>query len=207
MDNNTNVISPVYSSQHTMSKEMVKDFCSVDFHRLKIMFILFICIIACYISLSFVLHIEDLIVIMTVFILTILMMFNYIRLKNTIKISYERTYVSNGKEATLKYDYFDDNIVSHMDALEREYSYDKVSKFFETKHFLMLHLQHNLYITVEKNSLNANVDDVKKFFIDKCVNVKKKKFVNCVNDEKWSIIFLIVFIIVAVGGAVAHLFM
>ena len=64
-----------------------------------------------------------------------------------------------------------------------------------------------MYITVEKSSFNANIDDVKKFFIDKCVNVKKKKFVNCVNDEKWSIIFLIVFIIETVGGVAAYLFM
>ena len=71
----------------------------------------------------------------------------------------------------------------------------------------MLHLQHNLHITIEKSSLNADVDEVKAFVIDKCNNVKKKKFVNCVNDEKWSIVFMIALFVVAIAGAVSYFLM
>ena len=206
MDNNE-VKGSIYSSNYTMSKEMVKDFCSTDFHKLRNLYILFICIFTFYLVATFFMKpFEDVLVIMTGFILALLMVCNYIKFKKGYKVSYERALVSNGKEVTVNYDFFDDKIVSYAENLERELSYNDVTKFFETKHFLMLHIKHNLFVTVEKNSLDANVDEVKKFFIDKCVNVKKKKFVNCVNDEKWSIILLIVFVIVAVGGVVAHWF-
>lgn len=63
-------------------------------------------------------------------------------------------------------------------------------------------MQHNLYILIEKNSLNASVDEVKSFLIEKCTLVKKKKFVDTFNAKKWSLIFLIAMIVVSVIGAV-----
>lgn len=70
--------------------------------------------------------------------------------------------------------FFEDKIVSHVDELKREYFYHQITKFFETKNFILLHLQHNLHVTIEKNNLNASVDEVKAFLMNKCTLVKKK---------------------------------
>ena len=108
----------------------------------------------------------------------------YFRTRKSINIGYERMVISEGKEMTLNYELFEDKIVSHVDELKREYFYHQITKFFETKNFILLHLQHNLHITIEKNNLNASVDEVKAFLMNKCTPVKKKKFINCANDKK-----------------------
>ena len=133
------------------------------------------------------------------------MLLTYFRTKKSIKINYERNLISAGKESTLNYELFEDKIVSHVDELKREYFYHQITKFFETKNFILLHLQHNLYITIEKNNLNAGVDEVKAFLTSKCALVKKEEFINCANDKRWSLVFLIAQIVVSVIGMIVGL--
>ena len=206
-DNNMNDIKPVYSSQHTMSKEMIKDFCSVDFRRTKITFIIFFFVILIYFALNIIFNVFGWLIWLTAIMVAVINAIAYFRLKRAIKASYEKALISEGKEVLLKFDLFEDKIVLHREEAKREYFYHQVTKLFETKSFIMLHLQHNLHITIEKSSLNADVDEVKAFVIDKCNNVKKKKFVNCVNDEKWSIVFMIALFVVAIAGAVSYFLM
>lgn len=113
--------------------------------------------------------------------------------------------ISAGKESILNYELFEDKIVSHIDELKREYFYHQITKFFETEKFILLHLQHNLHITLEKSNLNASVDEVKSFLMNKCTLIKKKKFINCSNDKIWSLMFLIALIVVSVIGTVVGL--
>ena len=54
-------------------------------------------------------------------------------------------------------------------------------------------------------NLNASVDEVKAFLMNKCTLVKKKKFINCANDKKWSLVFLIALIVVSVVGMILGL--
>lgn len=198
---NEKVKSAIYSSKFLMNKELFYDFCFVSYNKTKKAFLIFFCLFTYLIGINLWIGNYDIVVGMGPFIsfLTILM---YLRTKRAIKISYERNVISAGKESTLHCELFEDKIVSHIDELKREYYYHQITKLFETKNFILLHLQHNLHITIEKNNLNASVDEVKSFLIEKCVLVKKKKFINCSNDKKWSLVFLTSLIVVSIIGAI-----
>ncbi len=201
---NEEVKSPFYSSKFLMGKDLYYDFCSVSYSRTKKMFLTFLCLVAYLIGINLLIGNYDIVLWFGPFI-SFSMILIYFRTKKTIKIGYERMVISEGKEITLNYELFEDKIISHNDELKREYFYHQITKFFETKNFILLHLQHNLHITIEKTNLNASVDDVKTFLMNKCSLVKKKKFINCANDKKWSLVFLIALIVVSVVGTVVGL--
>ena len=206
-ENNTNtnvtdeeVKNAIYSSKFLMNKELYYDFCSVNYNRMKKMFLTFLCLVAYVIGANLFLGNYD--IVLSGLFISFLMILIYFRTKKAMKIGYERMLISEGKEITLNYELFEDKMVSYNDELKREHSYHQITKFFETKHFILLHLKHNLYVTIEKNNLNASVDEVKTFLMNKCTLVKKKKFINCSNDKKWSLVFLIALIAVSVIGVV-----
>ena len=118
------------------------------------------------------------------------------------KIGYERMLLSEGKEPSFGYALFDDKIVSYHEGSKNAYSYRQISRLFETKSFILLHLKHQLYVTIEKSNLNACAEEVKAFLLNKPLLVKKKKFIKCTNDKQWSLIFLIALIAVSVAGVV-----
>ena len=196
---NAEVKSPIYSSKFLMNKELFYDFCSVSYNRTKKMFFIFFCLVAYLIGINLLVGNYDIVVGFGPFI-SFLMLLTYFRTKKSIKINYERNLISAGKESTLNYELFEDKIVSHVDELKREYFYHQITKLFETRNFILLHIQHNLYVTIEKNNLNASVDEVKSFLMNKCTFVKKKKFINSANDKKWSLVFLIALIVVSIVG-------
>ena len=198
---NEEVKRPIYSSKFLMNKELFYDFCSVSYNRTKKIFLIFFCLVAYLIGINLLIGNYDIVIVYSPF-MSFLMVLIYFRTEKSIKINYERNLISAGKESTLNYELFDDKIVSHVDELKREYFYHQITKFFETKNFILLHLQHNLHITIEKNNLNASVDEVKIFLMNKCTLVKKKKFINCANDKKWSLVFLIALIVVSIIGIV-----
>lgn len=206
---NTNVdiesaesISPAYRSRFLMSKELHYDFCSVGYNLTKILFIIFFCLMTYCIGINLFSGDYD-VVIWYGPAMSIVMLLMYVKRKSGTKASYERMVISEGKEVTLTYELFADKIVSHNDALKREYYYNQITRLLETKSFLLLHLKHNLFVTIEKTNLNADVDEVKAFLMDKCTFVKKKKFINCAYAKEWSLAALIALIIVSVIGTTA----
>ncbi len=201
---NEEIKSPVYSSTFLMNKDLHYDFCSVSYNRTKKVFFIFFCLVAYLIGINLLMGNYDIVLGFGPFI-SFLMILIYFRTRKSIKIGYERMVISEGKEVTLNYELFEDKVISHNDELKREYFYHQITKFFETKNFILLHLQHNLYVTIEKNNLNASVDEVKAFLMNKCNLVKKKKFINCANDKNWSLVFLIALIVVSVIGTVVGL--
>ncbi len=196
------VKKPIYSSEFLMNKEWYYDFCSVSYNRTKNVFLTFLCLVTCLIGINLVKGNYDIVIGFGPF-MSFLMILIYFRTKRAIKIGYERMVISEGKESTLNHELFEDKIVSYNDELKREHFYHQITKFFETKNFILLHLQHNLYITIEKSNLNASAEEVKAFLMNKCTLVKNKKFINCANDKKWSLVFLTALIIVSVIGTVA----
>ncbi len=200
---NEEVKEPIYTSNSVMTRDFFYDFSSVSYNRMKKILLVFLCFSVFEIVLNIIVGNYD-IVASTLFI-SFLMFILYLKGSRATKLNYERNLISAGKEATLSEELFEDKIVSGVDELKREYLYTQVTRFFETKNFLLLHLQHHLYITVNKNNLNANVDEVKSFLIQKCPLVKKKKFVNCSNDKTLSLIFLIALITASVIGTVVSL--
>ena len=165
---------------------------------------IFFCLVANLIGINLLIGNYDIVLGFGPFI-SFLMILIYFRTKKAIKIGYERMVISEGKEMTLNYELFEEKVISHNDELKREYFYHQITKFFETKNFILLHLQHNLHVTIEKNNLTASVDEVKAFLMNKCTLVKKKKFINCANDKKWSLVFLIALIVVSIIGIVVGL--
>ncbi len=201
---NEEVKNAIYSSKFLMSKALHYDFCSVGYHRVKNVNLFSLCLAVYLIGMNLLMGNYDMFFGFGLFV-SFASIFMYFQTKKLIKISYERGLISAGKECTLNYELFDDKIVSCVDEVKREYFYHQITKLFETKNFILLHLQHNLYITIEKSSLSASVDEVKNFLINKCTLVKKKKFINCSNDKKWSLIFLIAIIAVSIIGTVVYL--
>ena len=201
---NEEVTKLICSSKFLMSKDLYYDFCSVSYNRTKKVFLIFLCLVAYLIGINLLIGNYDTVLWFCPLIsfLTILI---YFRTKKAIKTGYERMIISEGKEATLNCELFGEKVILHNDELEREYFYHQVTKFFETKNFILLHLQHNLHVTIEKNNLTASVDEVKAFLMNKCPLVKKKKFINCVNDKKWSLVFLIALNVVSVFGMIVAL--
>lgn len=196
---NEEVISPVYSSRFLMNKDLYYDFCSVNYHRTKKLFLIFLCLSAYVIGLNLLVGNYDIVIGWVPF-MAFLMLLIYIRINKVTKIGYERMIISEGKEPTIEYELFEDKIVSHNDGKTREYFYPQVTKLFETKNFILLHLKHDLHVTIEKNGLSASADEVKTFLMNKCTSVKKKKFINCENAKKQSFVFLIALIVVSVAG-------
>lgn len=193
----------IYSSKFLMNKDLFYDFNLISYNKMKKIFLAFLCFTTFEIVVNILACNYD-IVSLCLFI-SLIMLLMYFRTKKAIKINYERNLISAGKESTLQYELFEDKIVSHLDELRREYFYHQITKFFETKNFILLHLQHNLLITLEKNNLNASIDEVKSFLMNKCTLVKKKKFINCCNDKKWSLVFLIALIVVSIIGTIVSL--
>lgn len=208
-DNNINVDielqneeseNPIYSSTFLMDKELFYDFCSVSYNKTKKLFLMFLCLVFWFTTISILDGGYDVVLSFSLFIPIILVAL-YLRTNRLIKISYERNLISTGKEEnTINCEIYVDKIVSHIDETKKEFSYQQITNLYETKNFILLHLKHNLFIIINKKGLNSEVDAVKSFLAEKCVNVKKKKFINCSDDKKQSLIFLIALISVSVIG-------
>ncbi len=207
-ENNENVTAEneeknaIYNTSFSMSKDLYYDFCCVNYNRTKKCFLLLLCSVACLTGINLLIGNYDTTICYDPFI-SIIMITIYFATKNAGKIGYERMLISEGKERPLVFELFEDKIVSHNDESKREFFYHQITQFFETKRFILLHLQHRLFITIEKSNLNASADEVKAFLIKQCPHVKKKKFIYCANDNQWSLAFLIATIVVAAIGTVA----
>ena len=200
---NEEVKNAIYSSNFLMNKDLFYDFNLISYNKMKKVFLAFLCFTVFEIVANILVGNYDIIALCLL--IAFMMFLLYFRTNRAIKINYERNLISAGKEITLHYELFEDKIVSHVDELKREYFYHQITKFYETKNFILLHLKYNLHITIEKNNLNANIDEVKSFLMDKCTFVKKKKFINCSDDKKWALAFLIALIVASVAGTVIGL--
>jgi len=200
---NQEVKHAIYSSKLLMNRDLFCDFGSISYNKTKKLF-LFSLLLVIYLTIVIIFS-GSLFGFVFYFFTLLIMFLMYFNTKKSIKIGYERTLISAGKELLQNYELFEDKIVVYVDGVEKEYFYHQITKFFETKSLLLLHLQHNLYITVEKSSLNASVDEVKAFLIEKCTFVKNKKFVDCSNDQKLSLVLLIALTAVSVIGIIISL--
>ncbi len=194
-------ITPAYSSEFIMNKELFYEFYSVSYNRIKkwLFALLFVCA-GTVVSYFFEGNYDS--VIGLGVITTIIMSILLFRLKRAIKINYERNLISAGKESSFHHELFEDKIVSYIEGVKREYFYYQITKFYETKNLILLHLKHNLYITINKNTLSASADEVKSFLMRRCSLVKKNRFINCSNDKKWSSAFFVSLIVVCIIGIV-----
>ena len=195
------VKQPLYFSRFLMSKELFYDFGSVFYNRTKKGFFAFLCFTVCLIAVNILTREYEILISYCVF-LSIMMPFIYFRTKKAITIGYERAVISAGKESTLNYELFDDKIVSDLDGQKREFFYHQITQLYETKEFILLHLKHNVFVTVNKGNLSASADEVKAFILYKCTHVKNKKFINCSNDKELSVLLLSALVTISVIGAV-----
>lgn len=195
------VFEPVFSSEFLMNKELFYDFSSVSYHRTKRGFIVFLCLVAFAITINILVGNYELVVLFGP-LMALLMSLVYFRTNKAIRVNYERNVLAGGNNTVFKYDLLKDKIVSLVGGRKTEYDYNQITNLFETKDFILLHLKYNLHITINKNTLDGDVEDLKRFLLSKCVGVKKKRFINCENDKKISVVFLISLIAVAVAGSV-----
>ncbi len=198
LNNQENNQKPCYVSSTLMTRDMFYDFYLVNYNRIKKMYLFFLMFTVFQIIMNN--YFGNFNIVSTSLIVSFCSSLIYYKAVKSTKIGYERNLLSAGKEATLNYTLFDNKIISCVDEFKREYKYNQITKFFETKSFLLLHLKHNMYITVDKTSINANIDEVKAFLIKKCTLVKKKKFINCSNNKKLSLVYLIALIALSIIG-------
>ncbi len=201
--NNEESKPAIYTTSVLMSRDLYYDFSTVGYNRMKKALIFFLLFTVFEIVVNILAKNFDTVALTVI--ISLIFFFLYYRINKSTKIGYERTLISAGKEISTNYELFDDKVVTDSEGVKREYFYHQITKFFETKNFLLLHLQHNLYLTINKNKLNANVDEVKSFLIQKCPRVKKKKFINCYNDKKWTLWLLILLAAFSVIGTIISL--
>lgn len=194
----------VYSTKFVLSKELYCDFGSVGYNRTKVIFGVFLLLMT-WINLIYSLSGDYDVILWYGPAISFIMCLTYFKTKQAIKVGYERMVLTRGKEADMHHALYEDKIVAYGDGSARDIFYEQVTKLYETKHFLLLYLKHNVYVTVEKSGLNGSIEAVKAFLMKKCTRVKKKKFIDCTGDEKWSLIFLAALIVVAAIGAAAGL--
>lgn len=184
-----------------MEEELYFDFCSASYNKIKRAFLVFLCLDAAAIAVNLLGGNYDIIVGFGPF-MSFIMALVYFRTNKAVKIGYERIMLSRNAPDALTYELYDEKIVSRFEQQQKPYYYDQISGLFETKNFLLLHLKYNLYVTLEKSSLSASVDEIKPFLIKKCTNAKRKRFINCSNDKKWALALLIAQIVVCIAGSV-----
>ena len=194
----------VYSTKFVLSKELYCDFGSVGYNRTKTIFWVFL-MMTILVNWIYSLSGDYDVILWYGPAISFIMCLTYFRTKQAIKVGYERMVLTRGKEADMHHALYEDKIVAYGDGTARDIFYDQVTKLYETKLFLLLYLKHDVYVTIEKSGLNGSIEAAKAFLMKKCTRVKKKKFIDCSADEKWSLIFLVALIAVAAIGVVAGL--
>ncbi len=194
----------VYSTKFLFSKDLYYDFGVVSYNRTKKIFLIFLCLATWLIWINLISDNYDVILWFGPAI-SFVMCLTFFRTKQAIKVGYERTVLTGGGELTVRYALLEDKIIAYSGEAARDIFYEQVTKFYETNSFLLLYLKHNVYVTIEKSGLNASIEDVKSFLAKKCTAVKKKKFIDCSGDKKWSVLFLMAMIVVAAIGTIAGL--
>ena len=190
----------IYSSRTFMNRELFFDFQKIGYHKSKIIYLIFMCMVIWQVVMNVAFRYYDML--FYILFLSMLMIFLYIGKNRTASINYRRMLLTEVKEEIRYQEFFEDKIVLHHEGLQREFFYTHITGFYETKYFLLLHLQHQLYIHINKDMVNGNVDEVKEFLMERCPFVKKKKFISCRNDKKWTRVFLIISVAVSVIGMI-----
>lgn len=198
MNENQEVKNAVYHSSIRMTRDFYNELFCVTEHRQKKVSIVFLCVTVCEAATGIGTARIDCAAI-GLFAAFALILFHFMNKKVKIR-NYERNLISMGKEPTAFEKLCDDAIVTVSEGLEREHSYQQITKFLETKNLLLLHLQLNLYIILDKNTLNAGVEEVKAFLVEKCPLVKKKEFVDCSDAPRWNFGLMIATTVVSVIG-------
>lgn len=202
-DENVKIDLPIYSSEFPVNKASYYDSSSVNYRKMKIASFVSMCMIALLVIPNISADIND--VCLYALLLSFVMLVPYFRISRAIQLEYERTMFSVGKEYTIVQNLFEDKITLVIDAQEKAFFYHQITDLYETKNFLLLVLPHRLHLSISKPNLNADVDEVKTFLLKRCVNAKKKKFVDCSNDQRLSVAFLIAAIVISVVGNIACL--
>ena len=195
-----NEIKPVYVSGITANKDFFRELNTVSFDRVKKLYILSLIVAAFGVIIS-VITVEPYLAYYSAF-LFLLELVSFFGTRAAVNNSYKRALIAAGKEETFEYELFEDKVVSNMEGLKREHLYSGITGLFESEKMLLLHLQKQLYITVDKTTLNADVNEVKAFLLDKCTLVKKKRFKNCANAKNLCIAMMVATGVIVAAGII-----
>lgn len=194
---------PVFCTESLMDLGFFTEFNSISYNTYKKWLFAFLVLTVWYLVTYIWLGNYD--VFLVALSMPIVVSYMYYVVAKAPKRNYERRLISAGEEETFYGKLYEDKIVWGVKELERNYSYHQIRKLYETKRFLILQMQMNLHLIVDKAAMNADVDEAKAFLIQKCTLVKRKKFVDCSNDRKLSLIFLLLLIFSAAAGIVISL--
>ncbi len=182
---------PLYSCEYAMNGDFFSEFSAVSYIKAKIFIIIFTVLNILFSLFNIIVGNYNTAAGYSV-IITFLMYIMYFRIKKGVQLSYKRSLFSYGNDAKTTTELFEDKILSTFSKNEKKFFYYQISGLFETGNLILLRLQFNLYLAVDKNSLNADPQAVKEFLIQKCPAVKKKKFTDCSNSRRLSLIFLMI---------------
>lgn len=103
-------------------------------------------------------------------------------------INYNRTVMSNGGIPPVNIICFDENAIvcsNKVSGSTVSYSYDQVKWLFKTEHLLVAVMKLRLCLIIDKRNIpEGKLPEFKDFLLNKCVNVKRKKFRSC-TFGKW----------------------
>ena len=182
---------PIYTCESTLDEILFSEFSEVSYSKVKNFNIIFTVINILYCLVNLIYGNYDTTAGYSVF-FTILMYVMYFNIKNVAKINFQRTMLSYGSEHRQITELYEDKILSSFGKNKREFFYFQINGLFETDNLILMRLQYNLYLELNKIALNADPQVVKAFLIQKCPMVKKKKFTDCSNSRRLSFIFLLI---------------
>lgn len=183
--------TPLYTSESTFDESLFSEFSEVSYSKVKNFTIIFTIVNILYCLVNLIDRNYDTTAGYSVF-FTVLMYVMYFNIKNAAKINFQRTMLSYGSEHRQITELYEDKILSSFGKNKREFFYFQINGLFETDNLLLMRLQYNLYLDLNKIALNADPQAVKAFLIQKCPMVKKKKFIDCSNSRRLSFIFLLI---------------
>lgn len=120
------------------------------------------------------------------FLFVFLLIFINIKYKKNCELEQGRQKVSFGKDVVdRKYVFSNKIYVTSSCDLERSFEYALVERLYETKESYILVLSHNMAMVINKIDLKGTEGlDFKKFILDKCYEVKKRKFIKIDKSQK-----------------------
>lgn len=122
-----------YSSSYHMNKELFYDFSSVNYNRMKKVFLFLFFFLAFEIVANILVENYDIVPIALY--ISFLFCILYFMMKNAVKVNYERNMISLGNETVFKEELWEDKIVSSVDELKREYFYHQITGFLKRSIF------------------------------------------------------------------------
>lgn len=185
-ENNEILETPIFTSSYTLTKEKYHSFCSVNYRkRIFIYSIILPLVLMVYFSMVMLLLIgEDYYTLSTIALLSVVTMLPNLQLLFFEHYGYKRLLTAQGgAHESCETALYPSEILCSRKSGKCSYKYESIKQIKENKDFLLLQMKYNLYLLIDKQTLNADPNEVCGFLLNTCPCLKKRKIINIEKDS------------------------